>query len=119
MFKRRDNKTIMVSNIKKEEYIDVIIDQILLLFCFYKQVKDKFNKLCNIKVEEEKVFKYYIWIYSFKEEFLELFISWYVREYFIKSTIITKLEDEKYKFEEGPTMRYHGDVLIREYMHVM
>lgn len=108
-FKRGESKTIIVSNIKKEEHVDIIIDQILFLLCVYDEVKDEFRKLYNVIAEEEKTLKHRTRTFALKEEVPELFVSGYARECSIKPIIITELEEGKYKFEERPTMRYPKD----------
>uniref|UniRef100_A0A7I3ZBT5 Uncharacterized protein n=1 Tax=Physcomitrium patens TaxID=3218 RepID=A0A7I3ZBT5_PHYPA len=108
-FKRRESKTITISNIKNEEHIDDIIDQILFLLSVYNEVKDEFNKLYNFIVEEEKMSKHRTRTFALKEEVPELFVSGYARECSIKPIIIAELEEEKYKSEGRPTMRYPKD----------
>nr|PNR26882.1 hypothetical protein PHYPA_030363 [Physcomitrium patens] len=102
-FRRGESKTITISNIKNEEHIDDIINQILFLLSVYNDIKDEFNKLYNCIVEEEKVSKH--------QEVPELFVFGYARECSIKLIIITELEEEKYKSEGRPTMRYPKDGL--------
>lgn len=108
-FKRGESKVVTISNIKKETHIDTVINQVLLLFCVYNEVKDEFNKLYSTIVEEDKISKHRTRTFALKEEVPELFISGYARECSIKPIIITEADEEKYKSEARPTMRYPKD----------
>jgi len=107
--KRGESKVVIISNIKKEENVDIIIDQVVLLLSVYDEVKDEFIKLYNVIIEEEKVSKHRTRTFALKEEVPELFVSGYARECSIKPIIITEQEEEKYKSEGRSTMRYPTD----------
>ena len=94
MFKREEKKAIVMSNVKNEEHIQLIIDHVLLLLNVYQEVKKDFNSLYSVIIEEEKTVMYRTNIFSLKEEVPKLFVSGYARECFIKPTIITDLEED-------------------------
>lgn len=108
-FKRGESKIITVSNIKKEEHIDVVIEQIMLLLNIYDEVKEEFSKLYSVVPEEDRVSKHRTRTFALKEEVPELFVSGYARECSIKPIIITELEEKEYKANGRPTMRYPKD----------
>lgn len=108
-FKRGESKTLVISSIKEEEHIDIIVNQALLLLHVYSEVKNEFRKLYSVLAEEDKISRHRTRTFALKEEVPELFVSGYARECSIKPMIITELEEKKYKSEGRPTMRYPKD----------
>lgn len=108
-FRRGESKTLVISSIKEEEHINIIVSQALLLLHVYDEVKNEFRKLYSVVAEEDKTSMHRTRTFALKEEVPELFVSGYARECSIKPIIITELEEEKYKSEGRPTMRYPKD----------